>query len=327
MSEQKSSVTLDGLVCAVLAFGWWGMIPPLYFHALKEVPVWEVLSHRILWSVPFLGILLLCYGRLPELARCLRDKKVLAKLLLTTVLIAINWVVYIYGVVSEQVVQTSLGYFINPLINVLLGLLIFGERLRGLQWLAVGLAAVGVLSLTVAAGELPWIALALAFSFGIYGLIRKTIAVNGLVCLSVEVLLLAPPCLVYVLYLGQTGEGHFGSGNGRRDALLMLSAVITALPLLAFGRAARHLPLTLLGFVQYLAPTLQFLTAILILQEPLEQSRLLCFGLIWLGLLVYSSDSVHHYRRQRQILAGPAVSLAAKTTTALPRVSGQETAT
>jgi chloramphenicol-sensitive protein RarD len=321
VSEQKSPVSVDGLLCAVLAFGWWGIIPPLYFHALKDVPVWEVLSHRILWSVPFLGLLLLCYGRLPELARCLRDKKVLAKLLLTTVLIAINWVVYIYGVISEQVVQTSLGYFINPLINVLLGLLVFGERLRGLQWLAVALAAVGVLSLTLAAGELPWIALSLAFSFGIYGLIRKTIAVNGLVCLSVEVLLLAPLCLGYVLYLGQTGEAHFGTGNWGIDALLVLSAVITAVPLLAFGRAARHLPLTLLGFVQYLAPTLQFLTAILILHEPLDQTRLVCFGFIWLGLLVYSGDSLREYRRQRLILAGPAVSLAAKTESALPRMT------
>jgi chloramphenicol-sensitive protein RarD len=215
------------------------------------------------------------------------------------VLIAVNWFVYIYGVVNRQVVQTSLGYFINPLINVLLGMVFFHERLRGLQWLAVALAAAGVLSLTVAAGQLPWIALTLGLSFGLYGLIRKTIPTDGLVALSVESLVLLPLALGYLAVLQVKGLGHFATVDRATDLLLALVGVITVVPLLCFGQAARKLPLSTLGFIQYLSPTCQFLLAVLVLGEELDAVKLVSFCFIWLGLVLFSTDTLLQLRQRR----------------------------
>ncbi len=299
MSEKKSAVRTEGLFYALVAFVWWGVVPPLYFNSLKEVPVWEVLAHRIVWSVLFLALVLAVIGKIHEIADCFKNWSLMRRLLLSTGLIAINWFVYVYGVSHEQVVQTSLGYFVNPLVNVVLGLLIFGERLRGLQWFAVALAALGVICLTVVTGELQWIALSLAITFPFYGMIRKTIPINGLVSFSVEILLLTPLSLGYLLWLMSQGQAHFGSAHAMTDFLLVLSAVVTAIPLLCFGQAARKLPLTTLGFVQYLAPTLQFLTAVFLLHEPMDWPKFSCFCFIWVGLAFYSLDSVLQYRLRK----------------------------
>ena len=301
MNEAKSNITAEGLFFAFVAFIWWGVVPPLYFEQFRKVvSIWEVLGHRIVWSVLFLGGVLWFTGKLSEFIDCLKDRQTMGRLLITTVFIVINWYGYVYGVSVKQVVQTSLGYFINPLVNVVFGLLFFGERLRNWQWVAVGLATVGVAGLTWYSGRLPWIALMLAFSFGTYGMLRKSVKVNGLVSLSVEILIVSPFALGYLIFLTVTQQAMFGQTNLRIDALLILSGVITAIPLLCFGQAARKLPLTTLGFIQYLAPTLQFLTAIFLLREKLESSTLGCFCFIWTGLIIYSVDSAVNYRKSKQ---------------------------
>jgi chloramphenicol-sensitive protein RarD len=306
VSESKARDSMEGLIYAFAAFVWWGVVPPLFFSVLTKVKMvgsLEILAHRILWSVLFLGGVLIIAGKWHELVRCFRTWSIFRRLALTTVFVSANWYVYVVAVEANQVVQTSLGYFMNPLVNIVCGLLVFGERLRGLQWLAVGLAAFGVASLTWFTGELPWMALTLAFSFGIYGVIRKTIAADGLACLSVEILLVSPLALAYLLYLGAIGGAAFGNGDALVDFMLILSSVVTALPLLFFGQAARKLPLTTLGFVQYLSPTMAFLIAVLFLGEEMNMGKLLCYACIWVGLVFYSVDLVLHYR-QRRIQAG-----------------------
>lgn len=300
MTDDKPKQFSDGLIYAFIAFIWWGVVPPVFFTALKSVPVFEVLAHRIVWSCLLLGTILFLSGRLHLLKKCVLEKKNLAKLILTTLLIGVNWYVYVYGVEHEQVVQTSLGYFMNPLLNVVLGMLFFGESLSRLQWTAVMLAAIGVALLTVSAGEFPWIALSLATTFGIYGMIRKTVNVDGLVSLSFEILALGPISLAYILLVSYEGTASFAVGNWWIDFMLVISAAVTAIPLFCFGQATRRLPLTVLGFIQYLAPTLQFLTAIYILEEPIQLDKLICFSFIWFGLAVYTIDSVLQYRKTRR---------------------------
>ncbi|MGF1581492.1 MAG: EamA family transporter RarD [Gemmataceae bacterium] len=316
MSESKSSASVEGLIYAFVAFGWWGVVPPLFFTGLKSVSIWEVLAHRVVWSIVFLLGLLIIGGRLREFQRCFENWNILKRLLITTPLIVTNWVIYVYGVVSGQVVQTSLGYFINPLLNVVFGLMFFGESLRKLQWAAVGLAAIGVGYLTYNSQQgFPWIAITLATSFGLYGTIRKTIKVNGLASLSFEISMAAPFAIVYLCMVtmmgttavsGETGTYTFGGGDWWVDFLLLMSAPVTAVPLLCFGQAARRLPLTVLGFIQYVAPTLQFLTAIWLLGEELRKEMLICCLCIWGALVLYSADSVSTARKNRAIVGGTA---------------------
>lgn len=291
----------EGLLFAAAAYGWWGLVPPVYFTLIRDVPAAETLAHRIVWSIPFLALLVHLWRRWPELRRCMSSAPIVLALLLTTILIAINWYMYIYGVASKQIVQTSLGYFINPLVSVVLGMVIFRERLRGLQWLAVALATAGVVWLTLLANELPWIALSLAFSFGLYGLIRKTIPADGLVTLSVETALLLPLALGYLVWLQSVDESHFGRHGTVIDILLLLGGVVTVVPLICFGQAARLLPLSTLGFVQYLSPTCQFLVAVLLFREEVDAARLVGFCCIWAGLAVFSADTLLHYRQRRRV--------------------------
>lgn len=295
----KGGRQTEGLLYALGAYGWWGLVPPIYFSAINQIPSWEILAHRIVWSLPLLAGLVHVFRRWPEFLSCLRNKAILRALLLSTLLIAINWFVYIFGVVSHQIIQTSLGYFMNPLVNVLLGMLVFQERLHGLQWMALALAAVGVVSLTLYAGQLPWIALTLAFSFGFYGLIRKTLSADGLVALSVETLLLVPPSVGYLIWLQMSGAGNFGAHNTGTDLLLVLGGLITVVPLLCFGQAARLLSLSTLGFIQYLSPTGQFLVAVLWFHEPLDAVKLVSFCFIWLGLVIFTVDSLLRYRQNK----------------------------
>jgi chloramphenicol-sensitive protein RarD len=290
------STVRQGLLYALGAYGCWG-VAPLYFKAIAAVSPYEVLAHRVVWSLLFLGVILTWQRRWGAVFTCLTMPSIRRALLVSAVLVAINWLVYIYGVATSQILQTSLGYFINPLVSVLLGTLILGERLRGVQILAVLIAACGVLLLANMAGEVPWIALSVALSFGFYGLIRKVTPVDGLIGLSVETLVLTPVALGYLLWLGWQGGADFRSGDPGMDVLLLCSGIVTSVPLLCFGQAARRLPLTTLGFMQYLAPSLQFLLAVFLYDEPFLFWQAVCFGCIWAALALYSLDSVLVYRR------------------------------
>jgi chloramphenicol-sensitive protein RarD len=295
------------LLCALAAFGWWGVVPAVYFKALATIPALDILAFRIVWSLPLLALLLAATRQLPQLTAVLHSRRFCTLLLLTTTLISINWFVYIYGVVHEQIVQTSLGYFINPLVNVVLGLLIFRERLRVPQWTAVAHAALGVVLLTFAGGEFPWIALTLAVSFGCYGMVRKLLPLDSTVCLAVEVLLLVPASLGYLAWLFASGQGALVGGDWWINSLLALGGFITVAPLIFFGQAARNLPLSTLGLIQYLSPTGQFLLGVLVYEEPLTAVKVWSFVFIWIGLIIYSADALWTIRRRlgRQEFAVP----------------------
>ena len=285
-----------GLLYGLAAYGWWGLVP-LYFKTIADLPAVEILAHRIVWSVVFLLIILAWAKRWQDVARCFRDRRLLLTLFGSTVLIAVNWLVYIHGVISGQLVQASLGYFILPLVSIALGMIWFKERLRRLQLAAVVVAAAGVLELTRARGELPWIALVLALSFGFYGLLRKRAPVDGLVGLSVEVLLLLPAAAGYLIYLGLTGSLTLGARDATTDLLLFASGIVTAVPLLCFGQAARKLQLSTLGFLQYLSPTLALVLAVALYGEEFRAQEAVSFGLIWVALAIYSFDLLRTLRR------------------------------
>ncbi|GAB3461428.1 EamA family transporter RarD [Azotobacter salinestris] len=290
-----------GYLLGLTAYGIWGLFP-LYFKTLSSIPAEEILVHRVLWSA-LCGLLLLQLWRHPGWWRELRaHPRRVAVLAGSSLLIACNWLLYVWAVNNGRMLETSLGYYINPLVNVLLGLLLLGERLRPLQWLAVGLAALGVLQQLWQLGSLPWISLVLAFSFGFYGLIRKQAPIAALPGLLVETWLLLPLALGWLwLHPGaSSAQDTFWSTS---QALWLAAAgPVTLVPLLCFNAAARHLPYATLGFLQYLAPTLVLLLAVFVYGEPLERGRLLAFVCIWLGLAVYSLDI---WRGLRQASAGP----------------------
>ncbi|HNQ24181.1 MAG TPA: EamA family transporter RarD [Phycisphaerae bacterium] len=283
-----------GVLFGLGAYGLWGVFP-LYFKAIAQVPALEVLAHRIVWSVLLLVALVLLQRRGRALLRVLAHWPTALALATTTVLIALNWFVFIWAVANNHVLQSSLGYFINPLVNVLLGFVFLRERLRRGQVLAVALAAVGVGLRTW--HQVPWIALVLAGSFGFYGLLRKVARVDALLGLTVETALLAPWAAGYLLYLGARGDGAFGAVSPKLTILLLLAGVITAVPLLWFTHAAKRLTLTTLGFLQYLAPTGHFLLAVLAFGEPFTRHDVLSFALIWSALGIYSADAVQRGRQ------------------------------
>lgn len=286
-----------GYLLGICAYAIWGLFP-LYFKLLAQVPSAEIVVHRVLWSA-LCGSLLLLLWKHPGWWRELRaHPQRLLVLTASGLLIASNWLLYVWAVNSNQMLAASLGYYINPLVNVLLGMLLLGERLRRLQWLAVSLAACGVLQQLWLLGSVPWLSLGLALSFGFYGLIRKKAPVAALPGLVVETWLLLPVALLWLLLNPQalTAQGAFWSDS---TALWLLAAgPITLLPLLCFNAAARHLPYTTLGFLQYLAPTLVLLQAVWLFDEQLDANTLLAFGFIWAGLLVYSLDIYLSLRRQ-----------------------------
>lgn len=286
-----------GLLLGLAAYGIWGLFP-LYFKAIQQVPALQIIAHRALWSALF-GALLLLVWKHPGWWRELRDNpKRFAVLAASGALIAANWLTYVWAVNNGRMLEASLGYYINPLVNVLLGMLLLGERLRRLQWLAVGLAALGVAQQVWQVGSLPWVSLALAFTFGFYGLIRKLAPVAALPGLVVETLLLLPAALLF-LALGPNAASSQASFWSTSEALWLVAAgPITLVPLICFNAAARHLPYTTLGFLQYLAPTLVLLQAILLFGEHFDPSKLLAFVCIWAGLLIYSLDAWFRLRRR-----------------------------
>ena len=283
-----------GLFYGIGAYTLWGVLP-LYLHLLKDVPPLQVLSHRILWSLLLLAAVILATKRLRPLLAVARGR-VLLMLTGSAALIAVNWFVYIWAIANAHLVEASLGYFINPLINVALGMLLLGERLDRLQGGAIGLAGVGVVLLAISGGGAIWISLALALSFGFYGLIRKIAAIDALGGLTIETAILAPVALAVLLYASSTGSAEFGR-DGTMDLLLILAGPVTAAPLLMFAAGAKRLRYTTMGLLQFIAPTLQFLEAVLLYREPVRPAQLATFALIWLGCGLYAWSSIAASRR------------------------------
>ncbi len=299
MKASERNQWREGLVYGLGAYGLWGLVP-LYFVTIAHVSPMEILAHRVVWSLVFLALVVTVARRWPEILRVVQTPSLRKQLTFSALFIACNWFVYIYAATSKQVLQTSLGYFINPLFSVVLGLLVFREKLSKLQWAAVGMAAVSVGVLLLTVGRLPWIALTLAFSFGMYGLVRKQVPVDGLTGLMVETLVLAPVALGYLIYCHLTGILALGNRGITSDGLLLLAGVVTSLPLLCFGQAARRLPLSALGFLQYLSPSIQFVLAILVLGESATPETYATFGCIWVGLALFSLDSLRRYQGARR---------------------------
>lgn len=293
----NQTIDRTGILFGIGAYLSWGFFP-IYFKALQSVSPLEIMFHRVVWSFIFLALVLAVRHRWPEVRQAARSKRTLLVYLLAGVLLATNWLVYIYGVNSGQVVETSLGYFINPLVSVALGVIFLRERLRPLQWLPVGLAALGVLYLTLQVGSLPWIALALAFSFGFYGLIKKLSPLSSLPGLTMETGAIFLPALFYLGWVELQGSGALGHAGLWVNFLLVLSGVVTALPLLMFAKAARSIPLWAIGLLQYIAPTVQFLIGVLLYNEPFDQTRLIGFSIIWLALLIFTIEGFIARRRR-----------------------------
>jgi chloramphenicol-sensitive protein RarD len=291
MSGERRRERTLGLVYGFAAYACWGFFP-IYLKATAPAPVVEVLCHRILWAFVMLVALTWHQGQLSEVAAALKQRRVLAILGASTVMIAINWLVYIFSVVQNRMLESSLGYYINPLVNVLLGVVFLRERLPPLVRLAVAIAAAGVLWLGVTVGRAPWISLTVAFSFGIYGLLRKVAPVGALTGLTVETMLLLPFAAAYLIVTLATGRATFLSGNHALDVLLVMAGPVTAIPLLMFAAAARRLPLSTLGFLQYLSPTLQFLLAVVVYGEVFDRAKLGAFACIWTALALFAFHSV-----------------------------------
>jgi chloramphenicol-sensitive protein RarD len=288
---------LLGGLSALAAFGFWGVIP-VYFKALAHVSALELLAHRSFWSVILLLVLIALGRRWSALRAALSERRVWLLLAASTSLLALNWLVFIWAITQGRVLEASLGYYINPLVNVLLGVLVLRERVNSWQRLAIALAAIGVLNLTLQLGTFPWVSLSLAVSFGVYGLIRKTIRLNSLEGLFVETLLVAPLALAYLIYLAVTGTGALGAHDGTTDILLLLSGAVTALPLMAFASAARRLEYTTVGFFQYIAPSGHFLLAVFVYGESFTGAHLITFGLIWAALAIFTAQSLRAARRR-----------------------------
>jgi chloramphenicol-sensitive protein RarD len=287
-----------GLAAGCAAFGIWGLFP-VYLHHLSGVSALQVIAHRISWSCLFILLWMLLRGELGQLRAALKQPALLGRLTITACLISSNWLVYVWSVTHAHIVESSLGYYINPLVNVLLGIVVLRERLNRAQWLAVALAAIAVAYLTVLAGRPPWIALALALSFSLYGLMRKVISVEALPGLATETLLLMPLAVAYLFWCNARGDGALGHDGPLVNTLLVGSGLVTAIPLFLFAYSARLLPYSTVGVLQYIGPTLQLLCGVLIYHESFGAASAAGFMLLWLGLLIYAADGLWRARAAR----------------------------
>lgn len=292
-----STDTRRGLAAVIGAFSIWGVLP-LYLHLLKPVPALQIMSHRLVWCCLFVTLWLAACGRLAAVRAALAAPGTRWRLLASALLISSNWLVYVWAVNAGHVVETSLGYFINPLVNVLFGVLLLSERLNRTQWFAVGLAAAGVAWLTWQAGAPPWISLTLALTFSAYGLIRKTVAVEAVEGLAAETLLIAPIGIVFLLWSEVHGSGVFGHATRLVDLWLFLAGLVTAAPLALFAYGARRIPYSTVGLCQYLGPTLQLLIAVFLFREPFTPTQAVGFTLIWLALAIYAGEGLLRARRE-----------------------------
>jgi len=286
-----------GVAYGLAAFVTWGLVP-IYFKAVASVPPIEVLAHRIIWSVALLIMIIQFSGRWPGVRKSLQLKQSRLILGATTMLIACNWLVFIWAVATNKVLQASLGYFINPLVSVFLGMVFLGERLSRWGKLSVFLALIGVGLQVVKGAGLPWPALVLAFSFGLYGLLRKIVKTDAVTGLAIETALLGPIALAYLIIVGINGTGHFGTVTRQMTVLLICAGFITTLPLIWFTKAARRLNLATVGFMQYIAPSLHFLLAVAVYGESFTLIHGVTFGFIWLALVIYSIDTARNRRFQ-----------------------------
>lgn len=311
MTESQNTPTLQhldaaaaarrGVIAVSTAFVIWGMFP-LYLKPLTDVPALEILAHRVAWCLLFVFGWLAWKSRLGEVRAAISDPATLGHLLLSAVLIAVNWGFYVWAVSNGRVLEASLGYFIGPLVNVLLGVVALKERLNPRQWTAVGFATAGVTWLTVAAGGLPWVSLVLAFSFGIYGLVRKVVNVAAVPGLAIETVLLAPLALAWLAWLHRQGIGTFGHAPLHVSVMLAGSGLITALPLALYSVGARLIPYSLVGIITYIGPSLQLLSGVFVYGEPFAGARAVGFCIIWAGIAIFVADNI--LRARRPLAAG-----------------------
>ncbi len=294
-TSNPTTATRVGVAYGIAAYGFWGLAP-IYFKAVANIPALEVLAHRIVWSVVLLAVFIAITRRWNSARNSLHPRQTRLFLLATTLLVGTNWFVFIWSVAHDLLLQASLGYFINPLVSILLGVIFLRERLSKWGMVSVGLAAVGVGWQIIQGTGVPYIALILAFSFGFYGLLRKIVRVDAVVGLTVETSLLFPLAAVYLLWLGFNGDGHFTTISWRFDGLLMFAGVMTVFPLVWFAKAARRLRLSTIGFLQYLAPSLHFLLAVFAYGEEFAWYSAVTFGCIWTALVIYSIDVVRNMK-------------------------------
>ncbi len=298
-TSSQSHSAGSGLAAAIGAFIIWGLFP-LYLKPMAEVPALQIMAHRVVWCCLLVFVWLALRGETGAVRAALADPASRLRLAASATLISINWLLYVWAVNNGHTVEASLGYFINPLLNVVLGVVILHERLNRAQWLAVGLAAIGVLYLTVATAHPPWIALALAASFGTYGLIRKVVKVESVPGLATETLLLAPLAVAFLAWCEVRGTGALGHSSAGINALLVGSGLITALPLALFAYGARLIPYSTIGIVQYIGPTLQFLIGVFVFHEAFTAERAVGFVMIWAALAIYAADGAYRTRRRRR---------------------------
>lgn len=288
----------SGVLLAIAAYGMWGFAP-MYFKLLLTMPAAEILMHRIIWSMLVLVILIIASKQLGKVKTALRDNKVLRTLLLSGILLAGNWLLFIWAINNDHLLDASLGYYINPLLNVFLGRVFLGERLRSLQKVAVGLAVTGVLILIISFGQVPWIALLLAASFGIYGLLRKQVAVDSMPGLLIETAMMMPFAIAYWWFFASSSSDMFANSLGM-NTVLICAGIVTTAPLLCFTAAARRLMYSTLGFFQYIGPSIMFVLAVFLYAEPLYAARVVTFVFVWLALALFSFDSYRAYRKNRR---------------------------
>ncbi|GGB43369.1 chloramphenicol resistance permease RarD [Oceanisphaera marina] len=292
---EKDQAT-QGAVFALGAYTLWG-IAPMYFKQLTQVPAYEILTHRVIWSFLLLLALLSMLKLWPRVRAILRQPRYLALLTLSSCIIGLNWLVFIWAVNNNHMLDASLGYYINPLFNIVLAMLFLGERFRPVQWVAVALAASGVVIQLVVFGSLPWVALVLAISFGFYGLIRKKVPVDPVTGLMLETLVLLPLAAIYLFGFAESASSQMSTNTLNTNLWLISAGIVTTAPLLLFAGAAKRLRLSTLGFFQYIGPSLMFLLAVVIYDEPFTQDKVITFALIWLSLVIYSWDGIKQRRR------------------------------
>lgn len=300
-TQQADQQTLkQGIIYALAAYGMWGLFP-VYFKAVEHISPFEVVAHRVIWSMVFLGLFIIATERWQTLLETLKQSAIVKGLVISSLFVSGNWLVFIWAVGDDRILETSLGYFINPLVSMMLGMIFLGERMRPGQWLAIALAGMGVLYQLIQLGTLPWVAFVLAGSFGTYGLLRKKITVDPFSGLMIETLLLTPLALGYLLWLGWDGTLIFGQTGSSEALLLMAAGVVTSLPLISFAAGTKRLTLTLNGLLQYTAPSITFLLAIWVYNEPMDINRLITFIFIWAGLVLFTVEGITRSRQLKKM--------------------------
>ena len=294
-ASARNEDSLSGLAFAVSAYVFWGFLP-LYMKLMDHIPAEEVLAHRVIWSVPVAGLVLIVLRRTDDLMAALRTPRVLAMGLLTSALISLNWWVYVWSIANDQAIDAALGYYINPLFSIALGAILLKEKLTRSQLIAIGLAAVAVAVLTYEAGSLPLVALTLTLSWGFYAYFRKTLPVGANQGFMLEVLILTPFALIYLAWIWMTDVQHFGAGVTLDTWLLFGCGLITAGPLMLYANGAKRLRLSTIGILQYIAPTMIFLVAVFIFEEPFGRGKAIAFPMIWLALIIYSTSMFRQMR-------------------------------